>query len=149
MASPPPAEVNIPRNLNQDQINQIIATLLEMQNHIAPEAIEFDSAEESGSEPSVFNLSVCNSETTSLSPSVYDYVYENGRRYASKRNGTESLLPNDEKEQERLDIVHHVCNLLLKGELFIAPVDLKKDNGEPARVLDIGTGTYGCCRDCL
>jgi hypothetical protein len=45
------------------------------------------------------------SDTTSLSSSVFNYVYENGRRYASERLGN-YLLPNDETEQERLDMFH-------------------------------------------
>ncbi|KAG0634483.1 S-adenosyl-L-methionine-dependent methyltransferase, partial [Tuber brumale] len=46
------------------------------------------------------------------------------------------LLPNDEAEQERLDIIHHVFLLLLGGKLFRAPVS---DNIQ--RILDVGTGT--------
>lgn len=42
-----------------------------------------------------------NSETTSLTSSVFDFVYENGRRYTSQRRGAGSgyNLPNDEVEQ--------------------------------------------------
>ncbi|CAG8292899.1 unnamed protein product [Penicillium salamii] len=43
--------------------------------------------------------------------------------------------PNDEREQDRLDLTHHIYNLLLKGELTRAPVT------NPHRVLDLGTGT--------
>jgi len=66
------------------------------------------------------------------------------------------LLPNDEAEQERLvreltsylsgvlkeknntrlDIVHHVYLLLLDGKLFRAPV-----GDDIQRILDVGTGT--------
>ncbi|PUU81664.1 S-adenosyl-L-methionine-dependent methyltransferase [Tuber borchii] len=46
------------------------------------------------------------------------------------------VIPNDEAEQERLDIVHHVYLLLLDGKLVRAPVD---DNIQ--RILDVGTGT--------
>ena len=49
--------------------------------------------------------STLDSDTTSLSSSVFNYVYENGRRYASERFGN-YLLPNDETEQERLDMFH-------------------------------------------
>ncbi|RPA82441.1 S-adenosyl-L-methionine-dependent methyltransferase [Ascobolus immersus RN42] len=82
------------------------------------------------------SLSSFGTDTTSLSPSVFDYVYENGRRYKSDR-GTkgEYLLPNDEKEQERLDLTHHMYRIMLKGELFKAPIK------KPKRVLDLGTGT--------
>ncbi|RJE17443.1 Methyltransferase, partial [Aspergillus sclerotialis] len=75
------------------------------------------------------------SSTQSLTSSVQNYQYENGRRYHAFRQG-EYAYPNDEKEQERLDLHHHVNLLALDGELFRAPVDM---NG--ARVLDLGTGT--------
>jgi hypothetical protein len=45
-------------------------------------------------------------------------------------------MPNDEKEQDRLDLFHHIHKLLLKGELYCAPVP-----SNPQRVLDFGTGT--------
>ncbi|RPA77954.1 putative TAM domain methyltransferase [Ascobolus immersus RN42] len=76
------------------------------------------------------------SDTTSLSSSVFDYVYENGRRYASQRSGN-YLLPNDEIEQERLDMFHHMYNLILRGELHLAPITERPLR----RVLDLGTGT--------
>ncbi|RPA77275.1 S-adenosyl-L-methionine-dependent methyltransferase [Ascobolus immersus RN42] len=87
------------------------------------------------------------SETTSVSSSVFDYVYENGRRYASQRTGkgTEYLIPNDETEQGRLDLMHHMWNLLHRGNLFRANVEdaykKKVAKGESFRVLDLGTGT--------
>ncbi|KAE8369151.1 S-adenosyl-L-methionine-dependent methyltransferase [Aspergillus caelatus] len=43
--------------------------------------------------------------------------------------------PNDEEEQDRMDILHHIYNLILNGEIHIAPIK------DPQRVLDIGTGT--------
>lgn len=66
--------------------------------------------------------------------SIKNYKYENGRRYHSFRDG-EYLLPNDEREQERLDMVHHIFRLLQNGELYRAPIH------DPVRVLDFGTGT--------
>ncbi|EFX04982.1 methyltransferase type 12 [Grosmannia clavigera kw1407] len=61
--------------------------------------------------------------------------YENGRRYHAFREGI-YVVPNDEAEQERLDLVHHIYRLLIKGELFLAPI-----SAHPHRVLDLGTGT--------
>ncbi|KAH7471942.1 hypothetical protein FOMA001_g13502 [Fusarium oxysporum f. sp. matthiolae] len=60
---------------------------------------------------------------------------DNGRRYHAFRAGT-YLLPNDDTEQDRMDLAHHISRLLLGGELFRAPIS---DN--PQRVLDLGTGT--------
>ncbi|RSL46430.1 hypothetical protein CEP54_013850 [Fusarium duplospermum] len=44
--------------------------------------------------------------------------------------------PNDEEEQDRMDLVHHIYSLILEGKLHLAPIG---DN--PQRVLDLGTGT--------
>ncbi|KAG9495942.1 hypothetical protein J7337_012508 [Fusarium musae] len=43
--------------------------------------------------------------------------------------------PNDDEEQNRMDLVHHIYSLLLAGKLHTAPID------NPQRVLDLGTGT--------
>ncbi|KAH8152343.1 uncharacterized protein LAJ45_03770 [Morchella importuna] len=74
--------------------------------------------------------------TMSLSESITDYVYENGRRYHSYPLACYAF-PNDEQEQDRLDLMHHLWNLALGGELFLSPID--KSNAE--RILDVGTGT--------
>ncbi|KAF2810341.1 SAM dependent methyltransferase [Mytilinidion resinicola] len=75
------------------------------------------------------------SETTSLKSSIYNYQYRNGRRYNGFRAG-EYLWPNDEQQLDQLDIMHHIFNLTLDGELFLAPI-----GKHPQRVLDLGTGT--------
>jgi trans-aconitate methyltransferase len=74
------------------------------------------------------------SYSTSLASSIKNYKYENGRRYHAYREG-EYVLPNDETEQDRQDLLHHVRNLTLGGKLYLAPID------NPKRVIDIGTGT--------
>ncbi|GAM33557.1 hypothetical protein TCE0_011r00535 [Talaromyces pinophilus] len=75
------------------------------------------------------------SYTTSLASSVTDHKWVHGRRFHSYREGN-YMFPNDEKEQDRLDMFHHMFKLALGGKLFLAPV-----HGESLRVLDIGTGT--------
>ncbi|OJJ34531.1 hypothetical protein ASPWEDRAFT_185016 [Aspergillus wentii DTO 134E9] len=82
----------------------------------------------------VSDLESVNSELTSLASSVFNYVYENGRTYHAYRQGS-YVLPNDEKEQERLDLLHHVFRLSLDGRLCMT--NLKS----PQKMLDIGTGT--------
>ncbi|KAF5660206.1 methyltransferase [Fusarium heterosporum] len=57
---------------------------------------------------------------TSLKSSIFNYRYE----------------PNDEEEQSRMDLCHHIYSLLLKGKLHTAPIG---DSSQ--RVLDLGTGT--------
>jgi SAM-dependent methyltransferase len=66
---------------------------------------------------------------------MYNYRYENGRRYHAYRDG-KYLLPNDEAEQDRLDLHHHIYRLVLGGRLFRAPI-----GHNPQRILDFGTGT--------
>ena len=73
--------------------------------------------------------------STSVTSSIYDYRYENGRRYHAYRAG-QYPLPNDEAEQDRLDLHHHVFRLVVGGQLFRAPI-----GRDPQRVLDFGTGT--------
>jgi hypothetical protein len=46
------------------------------------------------------------------------------------------LLPNDERENNRLNIFHHLCCLLLGGKLHLAPIGER-----PQRILDVGMGT--------
>ena len=73
-------------------------------------------------------------ELTSLSESVVDYEYENGRRYHGYKAGSYPL-PNDGLEMERLDWQHHITKLVLDGELHLAPLK------SPRKILDLGTGT--------
>ncbi|KAJ0141199.1 hypothetical protein HZ326_15931 [Fusarium oxysporum f. sp. albedinis] len=72
---------------------------------------------------------------TSLNSSVLNYKYENGRRYHAFREGA-YLVPNDDEEQDRMDLGHHIYRLVLGGDLFLAPIGDKVK-----RVLDLGTGT--------
>ncbi|KAL2829287.1 S-adenosyl-L-methionine-dependent methyltransferase [Aspergillus cavernicola] len=69
---------------------------------------------------------------------VRDYVYENGRRYHAYRYG-QYPIPNDEEEQDRLAITHHLFKLLIGGDLYRTP--LNQQLSPPKRILDIGTGT--------
>lgn len=79
--------------------------------------------------------SIAGSHSSSISESVFNYKYENGRRYHAYREGA-YLLPNDDMEQNRLDLGHHIFRLVLGGHLYRAPIPQS-----PQHVLDIGTGT--------
>ncbi|KAF2743349.1 S-adenosyl-L-methionine-dependent methyltransferase [Sporormia fimetaria CBS 119925] len=74
------------------------------------------------------------SYSTSLASSIFNYEYSNGRRYHAYRSGS-YLLPNDEQEVDRLDMLHHIFLLCLGGKLYEAPIS------EPTRILDVGTGS--------
>ncbi|KAL2128755.1 hypothetical protein VTI74DRAFT_8690 [Chaetomium olivicolor] len=86
------------------------------------------------------------SRTGSITSSITDYVYENGRRYHAYRSG-QYVLPNDEAEQERLDLQHHIWRLLLQGALYTAPLNIPRPGertelgGADFRILDLGCGT--------
>ncbi|EFR05350.1 hypothetical protein MGYG_08361 [Nannizzia gypsea CBS 118893] len=87
----------------------------------------------------------------SLTSSITSYVYRNGRRYASFREGR-YCLPNDEvsvpllvgcaflttpkAESDRHDFLQHIYGMLFGGRLIFAPI-----SEEPKRILDVGTGT--------
>ncbi|KAL4945536.1 hypothetical protein BDV06DRAFT_26525 [Aspergillus oleicola] len=75
------------------------------------------------------------SSGTSLASSVLQYEFKYGRRYHAYQAGSYAF-PNDEPEQDRLDMVHHIYYRALHDKLFLAPFD---PIGK--RVLDIGTGT--------
>lgn len=75
------------------------------------------------------------SSRLSVSSGVRNYPYENGRRYHAYREG-EYVIPNDDREQDRLDLHHHIFRLVTGGSLFRAPIDPSS-----ARILDMGTGT--------
>ncbi|KAK5196120.1 hypothetical protein LTR99_008071 [Exophiala xenobiotica] len=87
---------------------------------------------------SAFGGSTDGSWTASLASSVLNYKYENGRRYHAYREG-QYILPNDEDEQDRLDMLHHIYKMILGGALYRAPLR------EPQRVLDMGCGTGLYC----
>lgn len=78
----------------------------------------------------------------SFASSVRDYCYENGRRYHAYRHG-QYPIPNDQEEQDRLLLLHHLFKLTLGGELYRAPIEPRDDRPTPLprRILDIGTGT--------
>lgn len=72
--------------------------------------------------------------TQSVTSSIYDYKFENGRRYHAYKAGS-YYAPNDEKEQDRMDMQYRAMNLAIGDRHFLAPVK------EPQRIIDLGTGT--------
>ncbi|KAF5582033.1 hypothetical protein FPCIR_9790 [Fusarium pseudocircinatum] len=75
------------------------------------------------------------SSSTSISSSILEHSYQNGRRYHRYRHGRYPL-PNDEAEQNREDMLHAMMLEATDGRLFYASV------GEnPQRIADLGTGT--------
>ncbi|KAH9995947.1 S-adenosyl-L-methionine-dependent methyltransferase [Xylariaceae sp. FL0662B] len=75
------------------------------------------------------------SSTMSLDSSLYHFIEENGRTYHRYKEGR-YFLPNDEAEQDRLDLQHQLFTVTAGGRLNVAPLP-----ANPGRVLDIATGT--------
>ncbi|KAF2268107.1 S-adenosyl-L-methionine-dependent methyltransferase [Lojkania enalia] len=74
------------------------------------------------------------SDTTSIPSTILRHRYENGRRYHKFREG-EYWGPNDEQQNDQLDIAHHMFLILLDNKLHLAPIS------DPQKVLDLGCGT--------
>ncbi|KAL1614413.1 hypothetical protein SLS54_009760 [Diplodia seriata] len=75
-------------------------------------------------------------DTSSLTSSVTAYPVEHGRRYHAYKDGS-YIMPNDENEADRLDLLHHMLMILFDGKRIHSPV--KRENLK--RILDAGTGT--------
>ncbi|KAF9880193.1 hypothetical protein CkaCkLH20_02147 [Colletotrichum karsti] len=78
------------------------------------------------------------SSTTSVTSSVREYREENGRTYHKYKDG-KYYMPNDERENERLDIQHNMWLLTFDNRLGTAPPN--EPGAKVGRVLDLGTGT--------
>ncbi|KAL0264983.1 hypothetical protein SLS55_000939 [Diplodia seriata] len=61
------------------------------------------------------------SDTTSIASSIMKHRYEHGRRYHKFREGA-YWGPNDDIQNEQLDIGHHMYKLVLDDRLLLAPV---------------------------
>ncbi|KAH7183588.1 S-adenosyl-L-methionine-dependent methyltransferase [Fusarium flagelliforme] len=82
--------------------------------------------------------SVAISSTASLSSSILDFRQENGRTYHGYKEG-KYFLPNDERENDRLDLQHNLFLLTFDNKLGLCPPNLPETKVK--RVLDVGTGT--------
>ncbi|KAI1333883.1 S-adenosyl-L-methionine-dependent methyltransferase [Xylariaceae sp. FL0016] len=73
--------------------------------------------------------------STSITSSIYQHTYENGRRYHKYKHGRYPI-PNDDMEQNREDMKHAMMMELTDGKLFFSPI-----GDYPNKILDLGTGT--------
>ncbi|KAL7804931.1 S-adenosyl-L-methionine-dependent methyltransferase [Trichoderma aethiopicum] len=104
------------------------------QGESAP-AAEIPFEENEGDDSGVDDWDDTASSTASLSDSIFDYRNIHGRTFQNSKT-TEYWGPNDDRQNNGLDISHHFITMLLGDQLFEAPI--KKP---PTRVLDVGTGT--------
>ncbi|KAH7065704.1 methyltransferase [Paraphoma chrysanthemicola] len=131
---PQPSEATVATAAQSAQLNppNLASQTADAGNLQSVLTLDIDTASGSDTD-SAFDAN--SSGSTSLSSSILNYEYSNGRRYHGYRSGS-YVLPNDEQEQDRLDLLHHIFLLLLSGKLYDAPIPTT-----PRRVLDIGTGT--------
>jgi len=92
-----------------------------------------EALEENTDEDSTYDEEL--TSTTSLSSSIFDYEVEHGRRYHAFKSGA-YVLPNDEEEQDRMDIQYHALRILFENKAILAPI-----TPNPQCIVDIGTGT--------
>ncbi|KAF4994238.1 hypothetical protein FDECE_13177 [Fusarium decemcellulare] len=105
----------------------------------APLQVDEDDAFGDDDRDSAYGSEGDSAYTGSITSSIFHYQYENGRRYHAYREG-QYILPNDDQEQQRLDLQHHIWRLLLGGALYTAPLP-NPDEEKELRILDLGTGT--------
>jgi hypothetical protein len=74
--------------------------------------------------------------TQTVDSLFFDPVPEHGRGYHAYCEEKNYFMPNDGREQDRLDLQHHLFTLTFGGQLHICP-----GISGPGRVLDIGAGT--------
>ncbi|KAK4222787.1 S-adenosyl-L-methionine-dependent methyltransferase [Podospora fimiseda] len=73
--------------------------------------------------------------TSSISSTILEYRKIHGRTYHNFETEGEYWAPNDDAQNEQLDINHHLLTIALDNKLHLAPLD------KPRKALDIGTGT--------
>ena len=73
--------------------------------------------------------------TASLTSSIERYPIENGRRYHAFKDGS-YVMPNDESELDRLDLMHQLLRITMRDQLHFAPITERNP-----KILDVGTGT--------
>ncbi|KAK1498233.1 TAM domain methyltransferase [Colletotrichum tamarilloi] len=78
------------------------------------------------------------SSSTSVSSSILEYRIENGRTYHAYKDG-KYFFPNDERENDRLDLQHNLFILTFDNKLATAPPN--DPRSKVGNVLDVGTGS--------
>ncbi|KAH8177943.1 methyltransferase domain-containing protein [Sarocladium implicatum] len=76
------------------------------------------------------------SSTMSLTDSVREFRKFHGRTFHNFKTESEYWGPNDDRQNDHLDLNHEMLLLAMDNRLYCAPI-----SEHPERVLDIGTGT--------
>ncbi|KAH9204396.1 S-adenosyl-L-methionine-dependent methyltransferase [Leptodontidium sp. 2 PMI_412] len=102
-----------------------------------PQNVDLEAEADNYENDSALGAESIASSTTSINSSIMKYREENGRTYHAYKDG-KYQYPNDETENDRLDLQHHLFSLTFDGRLFTAPMPKEK---RLHGVLDIDTGT--------
>ncbi|CAL3971104.1 hypothetical protein PZA11_007450 [Diplocarpon coronariae] len=126
-----------PTQLSAQDLEEAAAYEAETENAVsqAQDEIEIDTWDSDSASDAGYETDSAGSASTSISSSMRDFAFENGRRYHKFREGSYNF-PNDPSEQDREDMKHAMMVNLLGGRLHFAPIG---DN--PQNILDMGTGT--------
>ncbi|KAH6663462.1 S-adenosyl-L-methionine-dependent methyltransferase [Halenospora varia] len=89
---------------------------------------------DSSSDESVTGTGLMSATGSSSNSSIFDFHFRYGRTYHKYCAG-EYYMPNDEQEQERMDLQYCIINFVLDGRKILAPIQ------QMNLVLDQGTGT--------
>lgn len=81
------------------------------------------------------DVGVDEDDTRSLTSSIRQHIVDGGLRYHAYHAG-QYAFPNDETEQYRDDLKHHLTLHLCEGDYFAAPIQNILETG--AHVLDLG-----------
>ncbi|QGI63796.1 hypothetical protein CEK27_007767 [Fusarium fujikuroi] len=103
-----------------------------------PVALEVDEADTNTASDTDSLGSIEGSSTSSITSSILKYRQENGRTYHAYKDG-QYVIPNDEQEQDRLDLQHHLFLLTFDHKLYLSPAG--REGRQLHNVLDVGTGT--------
>ncbi|KAK1975085.1 methyltransferase domain-containing protein [Colletotrichum cereale] len=108
------------------------------QNPLAIDNNGILAADDVSDDGSSLNRESTASSTTSVTTSVLDYRIENGRTYHRYKEG-KYAMPNDERENDRLDLQHNLFLRTFDDRLGTAPPN--NEDSKIGRVLDVGTGS--------
>jgi len=129
----PTANITLQLVLQPDNFDHFLDTMAEPQ----AAKLEAEADDHVKDNDSALGIDDTMSSTTSINSSIMKHREEHGRTYHAYKEG-KYLSPNDDAEQDRLDLQHHLFGLTFDGKLFTCPVATEK---QIHRVLDVGTGT--------
>ncbi|KAI0206641.1 S-adenosyl-L-methionine-dependent methyltransferase [Astrocystis sublimbata] len=92
-----------------------------------------DDGDNGDVDSAIFDVNQAQS-SMSVTSTIFNFIHKHGRTYHRYKDG-KYWMPNDAREQERLDLQHLIFLKVFGNRLALAPVQ------EPSRVLDFGTGT--------